>query len=655
MALRPSATTTINANASGFASGNDYFCVFSPVSRNADLTPRVFANKQGLLAQHDYSPGASLSASILEESKKPIVFVGLPIATAGTVTSQRSTLSSSCRITVAASASGILEELDGVITIATGGTIGAGAGPTFNLSLDGGRSAKLIRLGTASSYVVPFVGVTLSFSAGALVAGDVFEFRTTAPKADNAAITAARVALATQQKQIRQVTVVDEVSNATDVGYYTTQINAYETANKRFAYMRLPIKDGGVIAARSSGVRKNMVAGTAENIAFAEVGVSGDTITRDVGSWLADGFAAGDCIVITGTASNNITAKIASLTATVITLGTEDLVAESISAGAIAIAASASITFAEVGVSGDTITRSSGSWITDGFEVGDTIAVTGTASNNITGTISALSATVLTLAAEDVIDEVAPSHKVLVTSRPTKSGHVAKMDALMVSVDGQKRVDLGYGRGRKICPVSGWFFRRSVQWAATIREAALKSQHIPCWRVDDGQADGFSLDSADETLVEYDERNDGGALAARFTCFTTLDNGPAGAFVALSLTRDTEGSLLSRTHNLAVANVVCSIVQAETSRFVGLTPTLNRDGTMALESLKVLEDRVNRSLRKVLLRDTGDGKMTSYVRWEGSRTDVLNYAGAPFNGVASLLLNGTLEQINTVVNVQNGG
>ncbi len=70
------------------------------------------------------------------------------------------------------------------------------------------------------------------------------------------------------------------------------------------------------------------------------------------------------------------------------------------------MAGSPTLTFAEVGGTGDTITRSAGSWITDGFAVGDVIAVTGTANNNITGDVTAVSATVLTLGTTDLVAEV---------------------------------------------------------------------------------------------------------------------------------------------------------------------------------------------------------------------------------------------------------
>jgi hypothetical protein len=78
------------------------------------------------------------------------------------------------------------------------------------------------------------------------------------------------------------------------------------------------------------------------------------------------------------------------------------------------------LTFAEVGASGDTITRSTGSWIDDGFLVGDTITVRGSTSNNVTGPIASLTATVLTLDTTDLINE-GPIASCAVTAGGAKS------------------------------------------------------------------------------------------------------------------------------------------------------------------------------------------------------------------------------------------
>ncbi len=56
-----------------------------------------------------------------------------------------------------------------------------------------------------------------------------------------------------------------------------------------------------------------------------------------------------------------------------------------------------SLTFAAATTGGDTITRSAGSFITDGFQVGSSVQITGTTKNNGTYTIAAVTDTVLTL------------------------------------------------------------------------------------------------------------------------------------------------------------------------------------------------------------------------------------------------------------------
>lgn len=65
-----------------------------------------------------------------------------------------------------------------------------------------------------------------------------------------------------------------------------------------------------------------------------------------------------------------------------------------------------SVTFAEVGATGDTITRGTGSFVTDGYKPGMLLTVAGSVSNNFTGAlIAAVSATVLTLDTQDLVAE----------------------------------------------------------------------------------------------------------------------------------------------------------------------------------------------------------------------------------------------------------
>lgn len=650
MAELPSASVVIDDEAGAFAGGTGYCVVLAPVGTNADGVPRVHASTKSILSQHNYAPGVSYAASHFEETGLPVIFVGMPIATAGVAGSIINTgVTGTSQISLTLGASGSLEETDGVIEIMTGGTVGTDQ-IVFSLSLDGGHSTKTIRLGTASSYTIPYVGITINFGAGTLVAGDTATFRTTAPLWDSTGLAAARTALAAQLKLSRSWMVIGDLANATAAGYVTTQANAYETANDRFVYARTAIKDRRL--AKMAKIVKRMVG--APELTFAEVGATGDTITRATGSWVTDGFTTGDVITVSGTSSNNFSnAVVTGVTATVLTLDTQDLVAEVTSAAS--VTASPKLTFAEVGATGDTITRASGSFISDGFTAGMSIDVDGTASNDFTGaTITDVSATVLTLDTQDLTAEVIASGSVDITQSQTMAAYVSAMDAAFASVDAQRRIDMSIGRGRKACPITQWSFRRPAAWAASLREYQ-HDLHIPCWRKADGPADGFSLEDADGNIAEFDERVDGGALAGRFTCFRTWSNGPEGAFVALSLTRATEGSLLSRTHNMAVTNLACAIVQAETENAIGQVLVLNDDGTATDDSRKKIEERVNSSLEIHLLAQRSEGPRASKAVWRMSPADVLNVVPAEATGTLELELNGTLEKITTRVRILTAG
>lgn len=650
MAELPSASLTIDDEAGAFSGNTGYLVVMSCVERNADATPRVFSSTKALLAQHGYSAGADYCAMHFEETRKPIIFVGLPTVTAGTIGRQNAEgVTGSSAISVAAGSAGVLDEVDGIVTVTKGGTIGTDQ-IAFTLSLDGGRSEKPVRLGTASSYTIPYVGLVLNFGAGTLAVGDVYTFKTTAPMWDGDGVTDARTALAAQKKPARSWLLVGDVPDSTVAGDVVTELNAYETSNQRFVYGRIQLRDR-LPQAELSVVGKRMTG--SPTLTFAEVGGTGDTITRSAGSWIDDGFAVGDIVTVTGSASNNVTGAIASLSATVITFGTTDLANEGPVAGC-SVVAYEGLTFAEVGGTGDTITRNRGSWLADGFRVGDTVTITGTSSNNVSGAIAALTATVLTFGSTDLAAEVIGVDRVTITAGETMAAWIASLDAAFASIDDKKRIDIAVGRGAKKSPITGWHLRRGAAWAASLREYQHDLQ-IPCWRKSDGPLDGWSLEDADDQVVEYDERTDGGALAARFTCMRTWANGPNGAFIALSLTRAPEGSLLSRTHNMAVTDLACTVTQAETENAIGQVLVLKSDGTGSDASLSLIEERVNSALQIALLQDKGEGPRASSAVWRASRSDILNVPGAELTGALTLLLNGTLEKISTRVRIQTAG
>ena len=651
MPNRPQASLSIATTGGAYAGGDGYAVILACVGKNADGVPRVFTGITALLEQHDYSQGADLAAHLLAKTRSPIIFVPMPIVTAGALRMQRSTGTGTSIVTYSASTYGYLEEVDATLTVTTGGTIGAGSGPIFSLSLDGGRTTKTVRLGTASTYTIPHVGIVLSFGAGTMVAGDTLTFRFTAPKWDNAGLTAARTALAAQQKASRSWNVVGDLANSTEAGYVTTITNAYETTNKRFVYARANVRDGGTpsMLAKSSGVKRWVKITAAETLTFAEVGATDDTITRSVGSFIDDGLAVGDVVTVAGTTLNNVTGRIKALSATVLTFDTTDLAAEVTAAGVGSIVAANGLIFAEVGATGDTITRNAGSWVTEGFAAGDIVTIAGTASNNVTtDALTAVSATVLTLGSTDLAAEEIGSHNVTITKVLSKAADVSLADIAFASVDAQKRIDLGYGRARVLSPITLWEFRRPASWHVAVREYQ-HALHIASWQNDLGPLDGVDLEDTDKQIVEYDERVDGGALAARFTCLTTPDNGPNGTYVAMALTRATDGDVLAYTHNMAVTNKFCSIVQAETTRMIGKTPVLNADGTATESELKLLEARINQALTEGLLSPGSEGQNASSATWVASRADDLRGTGKTLHGSGPLGLRGTITNVDTAV------
>lgn len=651
MADLPQAKVFIDDQAGAQAGGVDLLTVLACVEKNADITPRVFTTTKSLLSKHGYSAGVDYCALHFDETSKPVLFVGLPSATAGAVTRVNTSGNSGTSVpSVAAGAAGINDQVEGRVVVVTGGTVGTD-NIILDLSLDGGLSYQRTRLGTATSYTFAYLGLILSFTVGTLIAGDMcLTFSSTPPRWDQAGLAAARAALKAQPKISRSWLVIGDLTSATDANDILTQVNGFETADDRYVTARAQVRDQRRPTSLQAP-RHTMAPGT--SVTFANAGTS-DTITRTIGSFVTEGFAVGDIVTIAGTALNNVSGPLATVTATVLTFTAATSLANEGPITTASIVGSAPLTFAEVGATGDTITRTTGSWVTDGFLVGDILTVAGTVSNNVVGALANVTATVLTLGTTDLNPETIASHLVTITAGEDDPSWVSSINVAFASIDAQRRIDLGAGRGFKQSVLTGWNVRRPVQWAASIREYQ-KDVQVPTWRKSDGPLLGWSITDADGNTFDHDERTDGGLLAARFTCFRSYANGPAGVFIALSLTRATENSQLSRTHNMAVANVASSVCQSETENAIGQVLELDDDGTATEASLRVLENRVNSALAIALLQRKVEGPRASDAQWTASRSDILNVPGAELTGTLDLRLNGTLEKITTRVRVQTAG
>lgn len=655
MATLPGASNYLAAAPVAAVTGANLPIVISPVATNTDAIPRQYGSPSAIYAQHGYSEGVEYAALHAAEVGEPIIFCGIPIATPGAVGREDTSGNTGTSVTtVVAGSDGVLAEHDGELSVITGGTIGTDD-IVLRLSMDGGTSTKRVRLGTASSYVVPYFNITLNFAAGTLVAGDtVHTWHGSGPRGDSTGWTSAFTALRSQPLVARSALFTGDAQTNTEVSAITTLLNAYDTAYNRYVYARMGVLDRLPLASLSTSTHRM----STSNVTFAEVGATGDTITRASGSWATDGFATGDLLTITGSSSNNITtaAKVTVTSATVITLDTDDLADEGPVAN-VSIVGQPSLTFSDTA---DTIVRAGGtpgSWLDDGFRVGDSVAVSGTSSNNGTFTVTAVTATTLTLEAGDLVDEVIGINTPTIAAGQTKAAWMAAITNEFGPVDDEDRISLSAGKARKLSPFTQWHLRWPASWAASIREYQ-HDLHIATWRKSDGPT-GWNIYDSDGNLAEWDDYVDGaGASAARFTALRSWANGPRGAFVANSLTRALDASLMVQTNNAAVVNRARTLCQTATEdAVVGQSLLLNADGTATAESRAQIEAAVNAALAADLLADKrGEGARVSAVTWTASSTDVLNTSPEPtLTGQLTILIRGTVHTVTTAVILQQGG
>jgi hypothetical protein len=650
----PSASVSVSAAASTPSAGTDVICILAPCAVQADITPRIFGNANAIHEIHGYSEGVEYASFHMRETRKPVIYVALPIDAPGVISRENSSGNTGTSVvSVTEGADGCLSEHDGILEVERGGLVGTDQ-IVLRLSLDGGLKFESVRIGTGNAYTIPNVDVDVALAAGTLVAGDtVLTWHGSGPRASMSDVTAAREALASDMKFFRSIILIGDLQSDTEAAAFRDELTAYDTQNQRFVYGRASVYDRLPLATMA---RERVRMTGAPNVTFTEVGATGDTITRASGSFVADGFAAGMRIDVSGSGSNNFTnALITAVSATVLTLDTQDLAAEG-PVGNVTITGTPGLTFAEVGATGDTITRAGGgSFLADGFRAGDRITVSGTVSNNFTNAlITAVSATVLTLDTQDLTAEGIGSFSVTLAAGQTEAVWMAAVTDEFESIDGTRYIDLAAGRAWKASPFTGWNFLRPASWAASLREYQ-HDLHVATWQKKD-RATGWNLTDADGNRAQWDDRVGGGAgTSARFTTFTTWPNGPAGAFIARSLTRASDGDILVNTNAVAVLNLALTTVQLATENIIGRSLVLNGDGTAITADRNTMKSEVDAALALALLKDTrGEGQRASLATWTPSADDVLNVADPAITGVLDLNLNGNVVSVNTTVRVRSG-
>lgn len=151
-----------------------------------------------------------------------------------------------------------------------------------------------------------------------------------------------------------------------------------------------------------------------------DAGAGDSTITRPSGSFVADGYLAGDVLRVAGTASNDnpngfyLIKTVAALTLTLTGVVLTDEAPAT---------ATAAFTYDDDAGAGDSaITRAAGSFVTDGFTAGSLVRVSGTVSNDGLYTIKTVAALTLTLVGIVLVDEAAVVSTLTEESTLTASG-----------------------------------------------------------------------------------------------------------------------------------------------------------------------------------------------------------------------------------------
>lgn len=250
------------------ASGGTIVAVITPSKPAfADADPVLVMSGNGAVDAVGYSDGTSYAAMHCSQTGQPVLMVPVAIATKGKSSgvvhkSPTGTPTGTSELTVVDDPDGVMTAVTALLTVVEGGTVET-PGIVFDISIDGGATTQRIRLNSATSYVIPFIGATIEFGDGTMVDGETYEWKSTAPTLDANGIESARQKLARGRVQVRSWL----IACAVDPSLAKAVIDAaerYEKENERFVYVRCNVADGKT----ASTWRQTA---TAMNVLFSDV------------------------------------------------------------------------------------------------------------------------------------------------------------------------------------------------------------------------------------------------------------------------------------------------------------------------------------------------------------------------------------------------
>ncbi len=568
MADLPYARATLDQTGAGIGTGADYMAILSCTELGTAAAIRTTAKVQDTLDEFGRSEGADLAAHAVDLTKKQYLFGKLATATAGAIGPVDTTSVLGSSVVTFTGTPHDDEHI--LVEVLEGGTIGT-AGIIIRTSRDGGRTwGGNIALGTATSYLIPNTGVTANFAAGDLDADDLAVCYCTAPKWNGTGLAAAFTALKAYPIKPRIIVVCGDCDDSTDVQDIIDEIEAFETDADRHSVVLCSLRDR-----------------------YAPAEMQGEPSDVD--------FDA----------------------------------------------------------TGDTITRNTGSWVTDGFKVGMTISIDGTASNDGDHVVTAVAATVLTVASSPGLATEANvnGNSFTVTGVETKATWRAALQAIMGATPAtekqSEKVVVCGGRARRKSKIYSHRKARPFSWAVACRVMA-HAIHVSPAKVSLGALEGWEIHDANGTIEQHDERVDGGLLAMRLTCARTY-NEKAGVYCALPLTIDEDGKPLSRLPVVLVGQAACTIAQRAMVEQLGGDVLLNENGTLQEAERRRIQSYANTQLRIGLLSDGPEGRSASSCVLTITGDTDLRVPGAEVSYEVALLTRGYLEKLSGKVRVNSGG
>jgi hypothetical protein len=651
MAILPSARASLSQTGSGVGVNVDLMAIFSCTSTGTAGVARYITRVQDAVDEFGDGEGIDLFSHNVERNRQAGLLVKMATATPGAIGPVDSSgITGTCAITLTGTP---VDDEEFQLIVVNGGTTGT-AGITFKYSRDSGRSfSGIMRLGTALTFPVPSSGLTATFATGrTLNAGDKFVAWCVAPRWDAAGIAAGFEALRVQGRQPRIIVVCGDVDDSSDVQNVIDEISAYETESKRHSVVFCSARDR-FAPAKLQKTRAAMM-GAPSDVDFD---ATADTITRNTGSWIQDGFVVGQSIVIDGTASNDATHVLTNVSATVLTVGASPgIVNESNVNGADVTITGVGPGDIDFAASGFTVTRNIGSFVSDGFRVGMVVTVAGSASNNgVIGPLTAVSATVLTFASGIANEASVSAANLTITAVESKLAWRTAIDAIVGATPQTEKVDFRVmtygGRAHRKSPLNAWRKMRPSSWAVAIR-CMGHDIHISPAKVELGALDGWSIFDSRGELLSHDERVDGVMLSARVSCLTTIDN-LNGVYCALPVTLDSDGRPLSRLPIVLVGQLTCRVAQAAYQQKLSSEVDYKSDGSghiLETEARRI-DGYVNSQLAIALLSPGPEGSRATRAVATMTRNIDLRVVGATVPWEVELQCKAYIESLDGVVRV----